>query len=144
MSESIENMHNEDDQALVDFQAFFDVVCKLKGKGSKVLAHIVEKSIVMNRHAFMFVGTYADICKETSLSKPTVIKAMKTLIENNLLIQYKKNAWMINPSIMFYDKNPEKYMPKDDEFDGKTDEEIYDIMHDKICEIMREEGVSNE
>lgn len=105
----------DDEPMLIDRDKFCDAMEKLRGKANKVFGYILEYSFVICEHYYFFVGSISEISKESGISRQTVSKAIKTMEEIELLINQSKKGWLINPQIMFYDKNPEKYMPLDDE-----------------------------
>ena len=101
------------DALLINRDRYVESVRYLIGKGFLVLAYIIENATVIDEHILLFTCDISNICKLLSMSRPTVVKAIKALEEGEFLIKKSRNVWIINKDILFYDENPDKYMLDD-------------------------------
>ena len=105
---------HDEEPALVNMESLSKILNLIGDKKVKVFWHIIANADVLNDKIYVYLGTVADICRDMKISKPTVIKAVKALEEINAIKREKQGMWLINPNLVFYDKDPDKYMPDDD------------------------------
>ena len=68
------------------------------GKKIEIIKYLIENSDSEN----IFYGSYEDIVQELSVSKPTVVKTFRQLIDTGLLIRLKNKIYKIQPDISHY------------------------------------------
>lgn len=68
------------------------------GKKIEIIKYLIENSDSEN----IFYGSYEDIIQELSVSKPTVVKTFRQLIDTGLLIRLKNKIYKIQPDISHY------------------------------------------
>ena len=68
------------------------------GKKIEIIKYLIENSDSEN----IFYGSYEDIVQELSVSKPTVVKTFRLLIDTGLLIRLKNKIYKIQPDISHY------------------------------------------
>ena len=67
---------------------------------TKLAFWIIEN---LNRDNIL-IATYDEICKKTGISKDTVKKTMKILLENNFLQKIQHSVYRVNPDVIFKGK----------------------------------------
>ncbi|EES89107.1 response regulator [Helicobacter canadensis] len=68
------------------------------GKKIEIIKYLIENSDSEN----IFYGSYEDIVQELGVSKPTVVKTFRQLIDTGLLIRLKNKIYKIQPDISHY------------------------------------------
>ena len=68
------------------------------GKKIEIIKYLIEHSDVEN----IFYGSYEDIVQELGVSKPTVVKTFRQLIDTGLLVRLKNKIYKIQPDIAQY------------------------------------------
>ena len=68
------------------------------GKKIEIIKYLIEHSDEEN----IFYGSYEDIVQELGVSKPTVVKTFRQLIETRLLMRMKNKIYKIQPDIAQY------------------------------------------
>ena len=56
----------------------------------------------------LFIGTYNQIMKDCNVSKDTVYKLIKKLIDNNFIKRKQNGVYMVNPNIVMKGNNAKK------------------------------------
>lgn len=95
--------------ALINRDLFVDALKKIKGKWGDVFCYMADNSFITDGHVYTFVGTIEELHKETGMARQTIRRIIKSMEETRLLISVKKNMWIFNPHIMFYDEDSDKY-----------------------------------
>lgn len=68
------------------------------GKKIEIIKYLIDNSDDEN----IFYGSYEDIVQEVGVSKPTVVKTFKQLIDTGLLIRLKNKIYKFQPNISKY------------------------------------------
>lgn len=68
------------------------------GKKIEIIKYLIEHSDEEN----IFYGSYEDIVQELGVSKPTVVKTFRQLIDTGLLVRLKNKIYKIQPDIAQY------------------------------------------
>ena len=68
------------------------------GKKIEIIKYLIEHSDEEN----IFYGSYEDIVQELGVSKPTVVKNFRQLIDTGLLVRLKNKIYKIQPDIAQY------------------------------------------
>ncbi len=68
------------------------------GKKIEIIKYLIENSDVEN----IFYGSYEDIVQDLNVSKPTVVKTFRQLIDTGLLVRLKNKIYKIQPDIAQY------------------------------------------
>ena len=68
------------------------------GKKIEIIKYLIEHSDSKN----IFYGSYEDIVQEVGVSKPTVVKTFRQLIDTGLLVRLKNKIYKFKPDIAQY------------------------------------------
>ncbi|MDA3966356.1 response regulator [Helicobacter sp. WB40] len=71
------------------------------GKKIEIIKYLMENSNEDN----IFYGSYEDIVQDVGVSKPTVVKTFKQLIDTGLLVRLKNKVYKFQPNISKYKDN---------------------------------------
>lgn len=78
----------------------FDFLCVLGILDSKqvdIFIYIVSNTNASNN---IFMGTYDKIAKDCNVSRPTIAKIIKKLIDNGFIKKVQTGAYLVNPNIL--------------------------------------------
>lgn len=68
------------------------------GKKIEIIKYLIEHSDSKN----IFYGSYEDIVQEVGVSKPTIVKTFRQLIDTGLLVRLKNKIYKFKPDIAQY------------------------------------------
>ncbi len=68
------------------------------GKKIEIIKYLIENSDKDN----IFYGSYEDIVEQLKVSKPTVVKTFRQLIDTGLLVRLKNKIYKLQPDISTY------------------------------------------
>ena len=71
------------------------------GKKIEIIKYLIEHSDDEN----IFYGSYEDIVQEVGVSKPTVVKTFRQLIDTGLLVRLKNKIYKFQSDITQYKEN---------------------------------------
>ena len=70
----------------------------VSGKKIEIIKYLIERSDTEN----IYYGSYEDIVQDLNVSKPTVVKTFKQLIDTGLLVRLKNKIYKFHPDIAKY------------------------------------------
>lgn len=77
------------------------------GKKIEIIKYLIENSDKDN----IFYGSYEDIVEQLKVSKPTVVKTFRQLIDTGLLVRLKNKIYKLQPDISTYKDSYKRQNP---------------------------------